>query len=399
MKTSLDNALDEISNKIAFLDKKFETQYGRPDGQIFFEHNFNEQNSFYGKSFALFDCNSTSGWSAWLDYLQTGESQIIFGCLGDDEKDLNNLYEFISKIFYKFEIEKSNDFCKSYLEEGGWENISYIPFKVNYQPKDFYTAGELINNLVENVFLESDIEEGILIALKKVATFSDEKSSKKEFDQVVDMFFNCSEYEFMDNVLSLCDERFIEENDLEDCFDDQWETIYKVFNQVFDERTIQQKIASISKNKNYIFKKKIQPPKEIDEVEMILGELMNKSILFEICSRNIVLHNSSGDYERALYYLNRLIKNHRERETYYLRGVYKRRLFKSENYINFPEAINDFTEAIKIDPKWTAAYLERAKAFFELNKKEEALKDLKKMEDLGMSQFEKVEYEKIIKMI
>ena len=31
----LDNALDEISNKIAFLDKKFETQYGRPDGQIF----------------------------------------------------------------------------------------------------------------------------------------------------------------------------------------------------------------------------------------------------------------------------------------------------------------------------------------------------------------------------
>ena len=46
MKTLLDNALDEISNKIAFLDKKFETQYGRPDVQILFEHNFNEQNSF-----------------------------------------------------------------------------------------------------------------------------------------------------------------------------------------------------------------------------------------------------------------------------------------------------------------------------------------------------------------
>ena len=71
MKTPLDNALDEISNKIAFLDKKYETQYGRPDGQIFFEHNFNEQNSFYGKSFALFDCNSNSGWIAWLDYLKT----------------------------------------------------------------------------------------------------------------------------------------------------------------------------------------------------------------------------------------------------------------------------------------------------------------------------------------
>ena len=34
-----------------------------------------------------------------------------------------------------------------------------------------------------------------------------------------------------------------------------------------------------------------------------------------------------------------------------------------------------------------------------INKKEEALKDLKKMKDLGMSQFEKVEFEKIIKMI
>ena len=102
---------------------------------------------------------------------------------------------------------------------------------------------------------------------------------------------------------------------------------------------------------------------------------------------------------RALYYLNRLILNHKERETYYLRGIYRSRLFKSENYINFIEAINDFTEAIKIDPNWKAAYLERAKAFIELNKKDEALKDLKKMEDLGMSKFEKVEYEKIIKMI
>ena len=247
MKTLLDNALDEISNKIAFLDKKFETQYGRPDGQIFFEHNFNEQNSFYGKSFALFDCNSTSGWSAWLDYLQTGESQIIFGCLGDDEKDLNNLYEFISKIFYKFEIEKTNDYCKSYLEEGGWEYLSYIPFKVNYQPKDFYSVGELVNNLVENVFLESEIDEGILKAIRKVADFCDNKFNKKEFSQVVNMFFNCDEYEFMDNVLSLCDERFIEENSLEACMDYEWEHIYKVFNEVFDDRTIQQKIAIISK--------------------------------------------------------------------------------------------------------------------------------------------------------
>ena len=94
-----------------------------------------------------------------------------------------------------------------------------------------------------------------------------------------------------------------------------------------------------------------------------------------------------------------LILNHKERETYYLRGIYKSRLFKSKNYINFIEAINDFTEAIKIDPNWKAAYLDRAKAFIELNKKEEALKDLKKMEDLGMSNFEKVEYEKLIKTI
>ena len=63
----------------------------------------------------------------------------------------------------------------------------------------------------------------------------------------------------MDNVLSLCDEKFIEENSLEACMDHEWEHIYKVFNEVFDERTIQQKIAMASKNKNYIFKKKIQP--------------------------------------------------------------------------------------------------------------------------------------------
>ena len=393
MKTPLDNALEEISKKITFFDKKYETQYGRPDEYV--DKVFTKEYSF-----AFFDCNCTSGWSAWLDYLQTGRSAINFGCLGDKDDDIRKLNELIIGTFEKFQIwEDKQGTCMSYLEEGGWENTSYLAFKVFYRPKDFYTVGELINNLVDNVFLESEIDEGILIAMGKVATFCDEKLNDKEFEQVLDMFFNCDEYEFMDNVLSLCDEKFIEENSLEACMDHEWEHIYKVFNEVFDERTIQQKIAMASKNKNYIFKKKIQPPKEIDEVEMILGGLMKNSILFSISAENIVSYNFSGDYERALYYLNRLILNHKERETYYLRGIYRSRLFKSENYINFIEAINDFTEAIKIDPNWKAAYLERAKAFIELNKKDEALKDLKKMEDLGMSNFEKVEYEKLIKTI
>ena len=68
--------------------------------------------------------------------------------------------------------------------------------------------------------------------MRKVATFCDEKLNDKEFEQVLDMFFNCDEYEFMDIVLSLCDERFIEENSLEACMDHEWEHIYKVFNQV-----------------------------------------------------------------------------------------------------------------------------------------------------------------------
>ncbi len=392
MKTPLDNALEEISKKITFFDKKYETQYGRPDEYV--DKVFTKEYSF-----AFFDCNCTSGWSAWLDYLQTGRSAINFGCLGDKDDDIRKLNELIIGTFEKFQIwEDKQGTCWSYLDEGGWENTSYLAFKVFYRPKDFYTVGELINNLVDNVFLESQIDEGILMAIRKVADFCDEKLNEKEFQQVVDMFFNCSEYEFMDNVLSLCDEIFLAENYIDDCFDDQWETIYKVFNKVFDDRTIQQKIAIISKNKNYIFKRKIQPPKESDEVAMILEKLMNKSMV-GIWSRNIVSSNFSGDYEGALYDLNRLILNYKERETYYLRGVYKSRLFKSENYINFIEAINDFTEAIKIDPKWTAAYLERGKAFFKLDKKEEALKDLKKLEDLGMSKFEKVEYEKIIKMI
>ena len=392
MKTPLDNALEEISKKITFFDKKYETQYGRPDEYV--DKVFTKEYSF-----AFFDCNCTSGWSAWLDYLQTGRSAINFGCLGDKDDDIRKLNELIIGTFEKFQIwEDKQGTCWSYLEEGGWEKTSYLAFKVFYRPKDFYTVGELINNLVDNVFLESEIDEGILMAIRKVADFCDEKLNEKEFQQVVDMFFNCSEYEFMDNVLSLCDEIFLAENYIDDCFDDQWETIYKVFNKVFDDRTIQQKIAIISKNKNYIFKRKIQPPKESDEVAMILEKLMNKSMV-GIWSRNIVSSNFSGDYESALYDLNRLILNYKERETYYLRGVYKSRLFKSENYINFIEAINDFTEAIKIDPKWTAAYLERGKAFFKLDKKEEALKDLKKLEDLGMSKFEKVEYEKIIKMI
>ena len=393
MKTPLDNALEEISKKITFFDKKYETQYGRPDEYV--DKVFTKEYSF-----AFFDCNCTSGWSAWLDYLQTGRSAINFGCLGDKDDDIRKLNELIIGTFEKFQIwEDKQGTCWSYLEEGGWEKTSYLAFKVFYRPKDFYTVGELINNLVDNVFLESEIDKGILMAIRKVADFCEEKLNEKEFQQVLDMFFNCSEYEFMDNVLSLCDEIFLAENYIDDCFDDQWETIYKVFNKVFDDRTIQQKIAIASKNKNYIFKKKIQPPKEIDEVEMILGGLMKNSILFSISAENIVSYNFSGDYERALYYLNRLILNHKERETYYLRGIYRSRLFKSENYINFIEAINDFTEAIKIDPNWKAAYLERAKAFIELNKKDEALKDLKKMEDLGMSKFEKVEYEKIIKMI
>ena len=57
MKTPLDNALEEIEKKITFFDKKYETQYGRPDEDIdkIFTKKF---------TFAFFDCNSTSGWSA-----------------------------------------------------------------------------------------------------------------------------------------------------------------------------------------------------------------------------------------------------------------------------------------------------------------------------------------------
>ena len=233
MKTPLDNALEEIEKKITFFDKKYETQYGRPDEDIdkIFTKKF---------TFAFFDCNSTSGWSAWLDYLQNGRSAINFGCLGDRNDEIKELNDYILRTFQKFQIweDKQGD-CKSYLDEGGWENTSYLPFKVFYRPKDFYSVSELINNLVDNVFLESQIEDGILMAIKKVADFCDEKLNEKEFEQVVDMFFNCSEYEFMDNVLSLCDEIFLAENYIDDCFDDQWEHIYKVFNQVFDERTIE----------------------------------------------------------------------------------------------------------------------------------------------------------------
>ena len=241
MKTPLDNALEEIEKKITFFDKKYETQYGRPDEDIdkIFTKKF---------TFAFFDCNSTSGWSAWLDYLQNGRSAINFGCLGDRNYEIKELNDYILRTFQKFQIweDKQGD-CKSYLDEGGWENTSYLPFKVFYRPKDFYSVSELINNLVENVFLESQIDVGKLLAIRKVADFCHDKFNKNQFEEVMDMFFNCDEYEFMDNVLSLCDERFIEENSLEDCMDHEWEHIYKVFNQVFDERTIQQKIAIISK--------------------------------------------------------------------------------------------------------------------------------------------------------
>ena len=232
MKTPLDNALEEIEKKITFFDKKYETQYGRPDEHIdkIFTKKF---------TFAFFDSNSTSGWSAWLDYLQTGSSNLQFGFLGDKDEDIRELNDYILSTFQKFQIWVDNQGdCSSYLDEGGRE-YSCLPFKVFYRPKDFYSVSELINNLVENVFLESMIDIGKLIAIRKVADFSDDKFNNKEFEQVVDMFFNCDEYEFMDNVLNLCDEKFMEENSLEDCFDHEWEHIYKVFNQVFDERTIE----------------------------------------------------------------------------------------------------------------------------------------------------------------
>ena len=93
----------------------------------------------------------------------------------------------------KFQIcEDKQGNCKSYLDEGGWGKTSYLQFKVFYRPKDFYSVSELINNLVENVFLESQIDFGKLMAIKKVADFCDEKLNEKEFEQVVDMFFNCS---------------------------------------------------------------------------------------------------------------------------------------------------------------------------------------------------------------
>ena len=148
MKTPLDNALEEISKKITFFDKKYETQYGRPDEYV--DKVFTKEYTF-----AFFDCNCTSGWSAWLDYLQTGRSAINFGCLGDKDDDIRKLNELIIGTFEKFQIwEDKQGTCWSYLEEGGWENTSYLAFKVFYRPKDFYTVGELINNLVDNVFLE-----------------------------------------------------------------------------------------------------------------------------------------------------------------------------------------------------------------------------------------------------
>ena len=234
MKTPLDKALDEIEKKITFFDKKYETQYGRPDEDIdkIFTKKF---------TFAFFDSNSTSGWSAWLDYLQTGSSNLQFGCLGDKDEDIRDLNDYIVGTFEKFGISEEEKDIGLHLDldEGGWEKTSFLTFKVFYRPKDFYSVSELINNLVENVFLESMIDIGKLVAIRKVADFCDEKLNEKEFEQVLDMFFNCDEYEFMDNVLSLCDERFIEENSLEDCMDHEWEHIYKVFNQVFDERTIE----------------------------------------------------------------------------------------------------------------------------------------------------------------
>ena len=96
--------------------------------------------------------------------------------------------------------------------------------------------------MVENVFLESEIDEGSLKAIRKVAVFCDDKFNNKEFNQVVNMFFNCSEEMFIENVIGICDEKFLQSNDLDPYYlDYEWETIYKIFNKVFDEKTIQKK--------------------------------------------------------------------------------------------------------------------------------------------------------------
>lgn len=103
--------------------------------------------------------------------------------------------------------------------------------------------------------------------------------------------------------------------------------------------------------------------------------------------------------ELAEYYFTKAERETKYGKTYYLRNYYGKAidLVKKPIYFNnrgciyhqrnlFEFAINDYTEAINLDPDFGQYYYNRGGAYFALDKREEARNDWQKASDLGVEE-------------
>lgn len=90
-----------------------------------------------------------------------------------------------------------------------------------------------------------------------------------------------------------------------------------------------------------------------------------------------LIAENSGDLEKAIEYSNQAIHSGKDAKYYYQRGIQH---FKNESYA---EAINDFSETLKLNPQFKDAYNDRGSAHRMQKDNESAIKDYKQAKDLG----------------
>lgn len=85
-----------------------------------------------------------------------------------------------------------------------------------------------------------------------------------------------------------------------------------------------------------------------------------------------------GDYQQAIEHYSELIKNKKTAASFYNRGI---AYFKQNDYM---KAEYDFSQAIKLDPNFSPAYLARGNAYSRLKDYKNAIKDYEKANSLGI---------------
>ncbi len=338
-----------------------------------------------------------------LDLLLGRPSEVIYGKYREDFsevddfhiKDLQRIKKLIAKIFNQYDINCCIELPESYSDK--WWKMT-IPFHLNYDQRDYLSLGQLIDLLPD--FIASEFnhhcelhsislgDSGFELKddFDKVSTFIDRKCSNEEFVETIENIFNSSLDEFIINInaipsegagYGLLDEGYLTETEA-------WADIYNAFHLICDEETLQKKIDIRMNNKSKTFKLKARrcPSTEATEIKMIKDsyrECNSHTKLLEEISyvSKISGFNSEGLCRQALDTLNYLVSSFPSKQSFYLRAIYKSRLFKDNDFINLQEAIDDFSKSLENDVTWGQCYLERGRAYCSINEKVKATSDWK----------------------